>query len=229
MNQTNTSPLPQAWEYGINIDWAGILVERVSGLKLNDYFQQHIFKPMGITHISRFPNLSFPPPFCPSKNNKSFQLLYHVRVTNKLTALPPFSHRYIDMFPTSEMKSQLAWMNARSPKDGSLALNMNGHLNRRPLTAKTQAELDDTFHAGGAGCFARPNQYAQIIATLLNDGVHPGSGNRILKKETVDQMFTNQVRYYSLQGGRFEASPKKSCGETCQYSLTDVECAPRIV
>jgi CubicO group peptidase (beta-lactamase class C family) len=42
------------WEYGINIDWAGILIERASGLKLNDYFQQHIFQPMGITHISEY-------------------------------------------------------------------------------------------------------------------------------------------------------------------------------
>ena len=96
------------------------------------------------------------------------------------------------MFPTDEMKANLAFMNARAP-DGSLSLNPDGHLNRRPLYASTKEEKDATFQQGGAGCFARPAQYCQIIATLLNDGVHPGSGNRILKKETVDQMFTNQV------------------------------------
>ncbi|KAF2229612.1 beta-lactamase/transpeptidase-like protein [Viridothelium virens] len=44
------------WEYGINLDWAGIAVERVSGLSLNDYFQKHIFGPLGITEISMFPS-----------------------------------------------------------------------------------------------------------------------------------------------------------------------------
>lgn len=61
----------EQWEYGINIDWAGQLVERVSGLRLNDYFQKHIFEPMGVKNIN--------------------------------------------MFPTEEMKKQLAWMHARAP------------------------------------------------------------------------------------------------------------------
>jgi CubicO group peptidase (beta-lactamase class C family) len=39
----------ERWEYGINIDWAGKAVERVSGLSLNDYFQEHIFGPLGMT------------------------------------------------------------------------------------------------------------------------------------------------------------------------------------
>ena len=34
--------------YGIGIDWAGIIVERASGLKLNEYFQKHIFAPLGL-------------------------------------------------------------------------------------------------------------------------------------------------------------------------------------
>ncbi|WWC67809.1 uncharacterized protein I206_101723 [Kwoniella pini CBS 10737] len=36
------------WEYGINMDWAGIAVERVSGKKLGDYFIDNIFKPLEI-------------------------------------------------------------------------------------------------------------------------------------------------------------------------------------
>ena len=38
------------WEYGINIDWAGLAVERVSGLRLGDYFREHIFSPLGMTN-----------------------------------------------------------------------------------------------------------------------------------------------------------------------------------
>ncbi len=31
------------WEYGIGIDWAGLLVEKLSGQALDDYFEAHIF------------------------------------------------------------------------------------------------------------------------------------------------------------------------------------------
>ena len=44
------------WEYGVNIDWAGNVVERASGMSLNDYFQKHIFQPLGIENINMFPS-----------------------------------------------------------------------------------------------------------------------------------------------------------------------------
>jgi methyl acetate hydrolase len=36
------------WDYGINIDWVGKAVERVSGQRLGDYFAEHLFAPIGI-------------------------------------------------------------------------------------------------------------------------------------------------------------------------------------
>src|SRR6185503_17429094 len=36
------------WEYGINTDWLGRLVEKVSGQSLEDYFRQHVFEPLGM-------------------------------------------------------------------------------------------------------------------------------------------------------------------------------------
>lgn len=36
------------WEYGINIDWAGKAVERVSGLSLDAYLRERIFEPLGM-------------------------------------------------------------------------------------------------------------------------------------------------------------------------------------
>ncbi|KAL8641230.1 MAG: hypothetical protein Q9228_001947 [Teloschistes exilis] len=44
------------WEYGVGIDWAGTVVERISGMSLNDYFQKNIFQPLGIENISFFPS-----------------------------------------------------------------------------------------------------------------------------------------------------------------------------
>lgn len=38
----------ERWEYGIGIDWAGRIVETLSGLGLDEYFQAHIFSPLGM-------------------------------------------------------------------------------------------------------------------------------------------------------------------------------------
>lgn len=38
----------QRWEYGINTDWLGRLVEKVSGRKLDEYFRVNIFDPLAM-------------------------------------------------------------------------------------------------------------------------------------------------------------------------------------
>jgi CubicO group peptidase (beta-lactamase class C family) len=38
----------ERWEYGINIEWAGRLVEALSGKSLDAYFRDHIFAPLGM-------------------------------------------------------------------------------------------------------------------------------------------------------------------------------------
>ncbi|MGZ0187930.1 MAG: serine hydrolase domain-containing protein [Alphaproteobacteria bacterium] len=37
-----------AWEYGINIDWAGKVLEALTGGTLDAYLQDHLFKPLGM-------------------------------------------------------------------------------------------------------------------------------------------------------------------------------------
>ena len=39
----------ERWEYSIGIDWAGQVVERLSGLDLNEYFRANIFEALGMT------------------------------------------------------------------------------------------------------------------------------------------------------------------------------------
>jgi methyl acetate hydrolase len=55
-NAALTTPLVfdpgDKWEYGINIDWAGKMVEAVSGQKLDRYLQQHVFEPLGMKDTS---------------------------------------------------------------------------------------------------------------------------------------------------------------------------------
>lgn len=36
------------WEYGIGIDWAGKMVEAVSGQRLGEYLRRHLFEPLGM-------------------------------------------------------------------------------------------------------------------------------------------------------------------------------------
>ena len=40
------------WEYGINIDWAGKIVEKVSGVDLNEYVKANILRPLGMENTS---------------------------------------------------------------------------------------------------------------------------------------------------------------------------------
>jgi len=40
------------WEYGISIDWVGLLVEQVSGKSLGTYMQENIFSPLGMSSTS---------------------------------------------------------------------------------------------------------------------------------------------------------------------------------
>ncbi|PGH17761.1 hypothetical protein AJ79_00902 [Helicocarpus griseus UAMH5409] len=136
----------EGFEYGVGIDWAGIVVERITGILLNDYFHKYIFEPLGLKNIT--------------------------------------------MLPPAEMKAKLAYMHSRNP-DGTLT--QRDHLLRWPLLAKNKEETKGMLNSGGAGCFANPQDYLDILTTLLNDGVSPKTGQRILAKSTVDQMFENQI------------------------------------
>ena len=55
-NAALTTPLlcdpGERWEYGINIDWVGKIVEAVSGQKLGDYLQHNLFAPLGMHSTS---------------------------------------------------------------------------------------------------------------------------------------------------------------------------------
>jgi methyl acetate hydrolase len=42
----------EKWDYGINIDWIGKAVERVSGQRLGDYFRDNLFEPLGMKDTS---------------------------------------------------------------------------------------------------------------------------------------------------------------------------------
>lgn len=40
----------------LGIDWAGIALEKVTGVRLNDYLKVNIFEPLGIEDVSMLPS-----------------------------------------------------------------------------------------------------------------------------------------------------------------------------
>lgn len=45
-----------AWEYGINTDWAGQVIERVTGQTLGDYLTENLWLPLGMTQTTFTPD-----------------------------------------------------------------------------------------------------------------------------------------------------------------------------
>lgn len=39
----------ESWGYGVNTDWAGLVLEAITGRTLDDYMEEHIFRPLGMS------------------------------------------------------------------------------------------------------------------------------------------------------------------------------------
>ncbi|CCH41967.1 hypothetical protein BN7_1506 [Wickerhamomyces ciferrii] len=135
--------------YGVGIDWAGVLLERITGKSLNDYLIENVFNPLGIEETG----LEFD-----SETRKKFV---------------PLSHR-----------------------DKKGILSRIDHGNKKLF----EGDYKNAFQAGGSSIFAKPKEYIKILASILNNGVSPKTGKRILQKETVDSLFVNQVPQFSNFG-----------------------------
>lgn len=46
------------WEYGIDLDWVGLMIERVSGRRLGDHVEEHLLGPLGMTETTYVPTES---------------------------------------------------------------------------------------------------------------------------------------------------------------------------
>ncbi|HXP05272.1 MAG TPA: serine hydrolase domain-containing protein [Stellaceae bacterium] len=70
----------ERWEYGINIDWVGRLVEEASGQKLDAYFVEHITGPLGMKDTG----------FSPSPEQRGRQAVVHQREAGGSLTPQPF-------------------------------------------------------------------------------------------------------------------------------------------
>jgi CubicO group peptidase (beta-lactamase class C family) len=67
------------WAYGTGLDWAGRVVEAASGQRLDEYFAEHIFEPLGMIDTT----------FLPSPEQAPRLTGMHQRTDGKLVASPP--------------------------------------------------------------------------------------------------------------------------------------------
>ncbi|KAL7947089.1 hypothetical protein V8C42DRAFT_352477 [Trichoderma barbatum] len=114
----------------------------------------------------------------------------------------PLGIKDMSMLPNKDMRSRLAYMHSR---DADGKIRARDHLLRIPLVINpdNESEARLVFNSGGAGMFARPQEYCKVLAVLLNDGTCPQTGNQLLRKDTVEEMFRNQIPQfpnYSRQG-----------------------------
>lgn len=68
----------ERWEYGVGIDWAGRMVEAISGKKLGAYLHENVFEPLGMTSTA----------FKISPEMRSRLAGMHLRVGDVLAPLP---------------------------------------------------------------------------------------------------------------------------------------------
>lgn len=133
----------------VNLDWAGIVLERITGQKLGEYFKEHIFAPLGVDTAGA------------------------------------------TMFPPSSVHSNLAEIHQRAPDSGEL--RVRDHFYGHALKQDSADKQDKFFQSGGAGLFAKPKEYVKILAAILNEGTSPTTGKQILKPESVELFWENQI------------------------------------
>jgi CubicO group peptidase (beta-lactamase class C family) len=144
-----------AWEYGINTDWLGVLVERLSGQRLADYFDEHIFMPLGMADT--FYELPA------NKLDRSVMMM--ARAAEGLVPLPSFQ-------PTPMKKGSMAHYSgggglSSTVKDYGRVLQML--LNSGSLDEKTllKAETVNSMFQNNIGDI-QPAALATVMPTLSN-------------------------------------------------------------
>ena len=144
-----------AWEYGINTDWLGVLVERLSGQRLADYFDEHIFMPLGMADT--FYGLPA------NKLDRSVMMM--ARAAEGLVPLPSFQ-------PTPMKKGSMAHYSgggglSSTVKDYGRVLQML--LNSGSLDEKTllKAETVNSMFQNNIGDI-QPAALATVMPTLSN-------------------------------------------------------------
>ncbi len=134
LNQPLVADPGTEWNYGISLDWLGLVVEAVSGQDLPAYLTEHVLGPLGMSETT--------------------------------------------FTPSDEQRSRLMAVHSRTP-EGGLTLS------------ELDLPAEPEYWAAGHGLQGTAGDYARFMAALLGGGEL--NGNRILRPETVELMFTDHL------------------------------------
>ncbi|KAF1810236.1 beta-lactamase [Eremomyces bilateralis CBS 781.70] len=123
------------FHYGQSVDWAGQVVERISGMRLGDYLAKYVFAPIGVQQST----------FHPSRD-------------------PAVESNLVEMLLRA------------TPGDSTLTTT---------TMFDRKAEWEDM---GGEGIYTNPTNYVKVLVSITRND------EKILKKESVEQMFTPQLK-----------------------------------
>jgi len=146
------------WQYGIGIDWAGQMVERVSGLTLGEYFAENLTGPLGMTDTAfahtpsmlerasavhaRLPDGSLTPMELPPPENPEFEM-----GGGGLQATMGDYGRFIQMMLNGGVLEGTRVLSAETV--AQMSTNQMGDLRVEPLrTAAPQFSNDAEFFPG---------------------------------------------------------------------------------
>ncbi len=155
------------WRYSLATDVLGRLVEVLSGKTLDEFFQQEIFKPLGMTetgfHVPAESLDRFAACYCPLGGFTFDQdLARHARTMTRL-------------FADADQAS--------APADAKIELQ------EAPQTSRFAKP--PIFLSGGGGLVSTVGDYLRFAQMLLNGGAL--DGNRLLGRKTVELMRTNHL------------------------------------
>lgn len=143
------------FQYGTSVDWAGVLVERLTQLSLEEYFHRFIFEPLDVKGITFFPN-----------ETQMAQLAFmHQRGTDDHLKIRDHIYRY-PLLSTATSDIDRFCMGGGGCFGQPTEFCSEQDTSSKPSNQLLMRELE-------------------IIAMLLNNGADPKTGTRLLKSETI--------------------------------------------
>ncbi|MDN5862541.1 MAG: beta-lactamase family protein, partial [Salinisphaera sp.] len=133
----------ERWEYGMGIDWAGRMVEQVSGQRLGDYMREHIFEPLGMNDTA----------FTMREDAASRLAPLHIRSPEG--ALAPFP-LVLEQAPEVQMGGHALYGTAGDYLRFTRAILNGGELDGRRILAPETVDLMGQNHMGDLEVPAMP-------------------------------------------------------------------------
>lgn len=178
------------WHYGIGLDLAGVLVERVSGMRFGDFLQENLFAPLqmndtgfGATTAEQQKRLAVNYTTAEAGQGGALQVHEHPRESNLYTTRPQFESGGGGLVSTADDYLRFARMIVNGGAlDGVRVLSRKSVelITRNSLTAEERSVeppgSEGLFRGGGFGLGVRVIEDSGLARTLVSPGTSSWGG-----------------------------------------------------